>query len=70
MSVQEVNGSPVYPWSQVQVEMWLMTLHWAFTPQSPGQGSTQWSSWQALFEGQSVLMTQASGLQATLASPK
>jgi len=62
MSVQEVDGLPVYPWSQMQVEMWLMTVHWAFTPQRPVQESWHLLLMQALSEGQSELPTH-SGLQ-------
>lgn len=36
---QYVNGSPVNPGIQVQIGVWLMTLHTAATPQAPGQGS-------------------------------
>lgn len=34
------NGSPVYPELQLQTGLWFMTLHCAFSPQLPGQGST------------------------------
>ncbi len=30
-STQLVNGSPVYPMSQEQDGVWLITVHWAFT---------------------------------------
>ena len=44
-------------------------MHSAFTPQSPGQGSTHLRFRQALFDGHSGLMVH-SGRQATYGSPK
>ena len=69
MSEHAVKGSPLYPGLQVQVGAWLTTLHWALTPHTPGQGSTQCSETQARLLGQSALMVH-SGLHATYGSPK
>ena len=66
---QELKGSPSYPSLHVQVAIWLITLHWALTPHSPGHGSTQCSLWHALLEGQSALIVH-SGRHATYGSPK
>ena len=62
MSEHAVKGSPRYPGLHVHVGAWLMTLHWALTPQTPGHGSTQWRLTQARLGGQSALMVH-SGLQ-------
>ena len=64
LSLHAVNGSPIYPSTQVQEGMWFITLHWALIPHVPGQGSTHLFLWHALLEGQSELTTH-SGLQAT-----
>lgn len=63
------KGSPRYPGLQVHTGLWLTTLHFALTPQTPGQGSTQCKLTQALLEGQSALMVH-SGRHATYGSPK
>jgi hypothetical protein len=42
--------------------MWLKTLHWAFWPQEPGQGSLHFSLMQAWLLAHSELTTH-SGLQ-------
>jgi hypothetical protein len=34
------NGSPVKPWRQLQIGLWLITSQRVFSPQGPGQGST------------------------------
>lgn len=39
--VQRMKGSPVKPGRQLQIGLWLMTRHWAWTPHVPRQGSTQ-----------------------------
>jgi hypothetical protein len=54
---------------QVQEPKWFITLHSAFTPQSPGQGSTHFWFLHALSEGHSAFV-EHSGLQATYGSPK
>ena len=46
-----------------------MTRHSAFTPQSPGHGSTHLRLRHALFDGHSGLIVH-SGLHATYGSPK
>lgn len=46
-----------------------MTLHSAFTPHRPGQGSTHLRFLQALFDGHSGFVVH-SGLHATYGSPK
>lgn len=35
-----VNGSPLKPAIQLQIGLWLITLHLVFNPQVPGQGSS------------------------------
>lgn len=65
---QKLNGSPVYPCRQVQLGIWLITLHSAFWPQVPGQGSMHLFLTHALSRGQSLLRTH-SGLQPTYGSP-
>lgn len=49
--------------------MWLITLHWAFWPQAPGQGSTHLFFIHALSFEQSVLNTH-SGRQLIYGLPK
>lgn len=39
MGVQAVNGSPVYCSGQRQIAWWLWTMHVAYEPQTPMQGS-------------------------------
>jgi len=34
------KGSPVKPWRQLQIGLWLITSQRVFSPQGPGQGST------------------------------
>lgn len=53
------NAFPLYPGGQVQVGMWLKTLHLALMPQVPGQGSTHLFSEQAIFRGQSEFSTHS-----------
>lgn len=48
--------------------MWFVTLHWAFNPQVPGQGSKHLLPTQALSRGQSLFNTH-SGLQPLYGSP-
>lgn len=38
---QRVNGSPVKPFIQLQMALWLTVRHIACRPQTPGHGSTQ-----------------------------
>ena len=49
--------------------MWFLTVHSAFIPHVPGQGSIHLFLWHALSEGQSEFTTH-SGLHATYGSPK
>lgn len=58
-----VNGSPVKPLLQLQIGLWLMTLHSAFRPQVFAQGSPHFWLIQALLAAHSELTTH-SGLQA------
>ena len=67
--LQPLKGSPMYPRRQVQTGLWLITLHSALNPQTPGQGSTQCWLTQARVVIQSELMTH-SGLQPEYGSPK
>lgn len=57
-----INGSPVYPWGQLQIGLWFLTWHLALIPQVPGHGSTHFWLLQASFWGHSLLVTH-SGLQ-------
>lgn len=50
-----VNGSPVYPWRQVQIGLWFTTEHSAFNPHEPGHGSSHFWLIQALVWSQSEL---------------
>ena len=59
----------MYPGIQVQVARWLIVLHSAFVPHSPGHGSTHFRFLHALLDGHSGLIVH-SGLQATYGSPK
>lgn len=58
-----IKGSPLNPGEQLHIGLWLTTLHLAFIPQVPGQGSRHFWFMHALFCIQSVL-TVHSGLQA------
>lgn len=60
--MQLLKGSPEYPSRHVQIDTWLCTLHSAFTPHVPGQGSVHFSLIHALSLGQSEFMVH-SGLQ-------
>lgn len=66
---QAAIGSPVKPGRQEQVGAWLITLHSAFIPHVPGQGSLHLLFIQALLRSQSLLTTH-SGLQPVYGSPK
>ena len=59
MTLQYLNGSPVYPEKQVQDGKWLTTWQTAFWPQVPGQGSWHLFEMQARFDGQSELRTHS-----------
>jgi hypothetical protein len=62
-SKHALKGSPVNPFKQEQITLWLTTLQRAFLPQGPGlHGSIHFSFSQALFWGHSELMIH-SGLQ-------
>lgn len=62
LRLQIVNASPMKPSEQEHIGVWLITLHKAFTPQDPGQGSLHFSLIQAKLLGHSEL-TVHSGLQ-------
>ena len=66
--VQNLNGSPVYPGSQVQIGLWFWALQVACVPQTPGQGSTHFWLTQALSVGHSGLM-EHSGLHSMYGFP-
>lgn len=57
-----MKGSPVWPDIQLQIGLWFTTWHCALNPQVPGHGSWHFNPMQALFCGQSPLITH-SGLQ-------
>lgn len=59
---QRTKAFPLKPSTQVHVGMWLITLHSAFWPQVPGQGSMHLFLIHALSLGHSVFRTH-SGLQ-------
>lgn len=52
----------MYPIGQVQIGVWLITLHCAPIPQDPGQGSRHFSLIQAVMLEHSELILH-SGLQ-------
>lgn len=52
MGSQATYGSPVYLEMQVQIGLWLWTVHSVFLPQDPMQGSTHNLLRQALSDGQ------------------
>lgn len=52
----------MYPCTQMQFGVWLTTLHSAFSPQTPGQGSLHLLFIQANVFGHSLLLIH-SGLQ-------
>lgn len=58
-----MKGSPVKPALQLQIGLWLLTMHWELSPQTPGQGSLHFLLMHAWFVGHSVL-TVHSGLHA------
>lgn len=62
LMTQLLKGSPVYPSGQVQVGMWLKTLHSAMIPQEPGHGSTHFWFMQAKLLEHSEFIVH-SGLQ-------
>lgn len=53
------KGSPVRPGGQLQIGLWLMTMHWALSPHVPGQGSVQRWLIQASFGAHSELTTHS-----------
>lgn len=59
---QTINALPEKPGKQLHIGIWLITLHSAFWPHVPGQGSTHLFRIQALSLGQSEFKTH-SGLQ-------
>ena len=67
-STHSSNALPRWPGRQVQVGMWLMTLHWVLRPQVPGQGSTHLLSAQLSPRPQSEFSTH-SGRQASAGLP-
>lgn len=69
-SLQRVKGSPTRGEAQLQTGLWLMTLHWALKPHTPGHGSTHRVFTQARFLGQSELMVHSGRHPPTLALPK
>lgn len=57
-----MKGSPVYPFKQTHIGVWLTTRHSVFDPQAPGHGSRHFCFMQARWEAHSLLLTH-SGLQ-------
>jgi hypothetical protein len=43
------KASPVKPWRQLQIGLWLITSQRVFRPHGPGHGSTHFWFWHALF---------------------
>lgn len=62
LSMQFINGSPVYPGRHIQFGVWLTTLHCAFEPHAPWHGSAHLFLMQAMWFGHSLLLVH-SGLQ-------
>ena len=60
-SAHLTNASPVYPSGQLHIGTWFNTLHWALSPQDPGQGSLHLFWMQAWLLGQSEFI-EHSGL--------
>lgn len=58
----KVNGFPVNCWGQLHMGLWLITWHWALTPQAPTQGSIHFWLEQARSRVHSELWVH-SGLQ-------
>lgn len=67
--LHSVNGSPIISRGHEQIGLWLITLHTASYPQTPGQGSMHLVLTHALSRAQSEL-TVHSGLHSTNAFPK
>lgn len=59
---QKVNGSPSKSSWHTQFGVWLITKHWAFCPQIPGQGSLHFWLIHANLSAHSLLLIH-SGLQ-------
>jgi len=59
IGLQNLNASPVKPGRHVHVGTWVTTWQSAEGPHVPGQGSSHLFLTQALFEGQSVLITHS-----------
>jgi len=67
--LQDVSGSPVYPWGQEQMGRWSCTLQSAEVPQVPMQGSRQLKSKQASWWSQSWSYSHSPFWQKTKGSP-
>ena len=59
MRLHCAKGSPWYPLSQTQIGIWFRTLHVAWMPHSPGQGSRHFWLLHASSVGQSLLKTHS-----------
>lgn len=66
---QSTKAFPDIPGGQLHIGAWLNTLHNAFCPQTPTQGSIHLFLTQALLIGHSLLRTH-SGLQPAYGSPE
>lgn len=65
---QETKAFPTNSGKHEQIGMWFVTIHCAFNPQVPTQGSKHLLRMQALSRGQSLFSTH-SGLQPRYGSP-
>ena len=59
IGIHLTNGSPVCLVGQLQIGLWLNTLHFAPIPQVPGQGSLHFWLLQASFSGHSEFVTHS-----------
>lgn len=59
IGMQRVNGSPVNWFGQLQIGLWLITLHLALIPQVPGQGSMHFWFIHAFVSTHSELTTHS-----------
>lgn len=59
MIVHTVKGLPLYPGAQLQIGLWLTTIHFVFNPHGLGQGLIHLWSLHASWDGQSELTTHS-----------
>jgi len=69
ITLHMLNGSPVYPGTQLHEGAWFRTLHSALSPHVPGHGSLHLLFAHAFVRSQSAFVTH-SGLHPVYGSPK